>query len=283
MKKGSLLSKHAKSFYWAGFFLPKKTLAKCSYLYDFCRTLDDIADQKNKLTFKKKQFKILKLNFLKKNKSIPIIRNIWKLLKEENISKKIILDLFDGVETDLKESVKIVKKDSLFLYSYRVAGTVGLMMAKILKVKRKDSLMGAIDLGVAMQLTNIARDVLEDKENNRSYILHNFLSIKKTIKTADIFYSSSFASIQDIPLSFRFSIIVARRVYRQIGYEILNKNDINNYNLAGKIYVSKTKKCIQTLLSIVDFIHLFFVGPRKNKNKKLYSIIKKKINLDERI
>jgi len=156
-------------------------------------------------------------------------------------------------------------------------------MATILKVQRKDSLMGAIDLGVAMQLTNIARDVLEDKKNNRFYIAHNYSSIKKTIKTADLFYSNSFASIQDIPLSFRFSILVARRIYRQIGYEILNKNNINNYNLAGKIYVSQPKKIIQTLLSIVDFVQLLFTNPKKMQNINLYSIIKKKINLHERI
>ena len=157
------------------------------------------------------------------------------------------------------------------------------MMAKILKVKRKDALMGAIDLGVAMQLTNIARDVLEDKKNNRFYVAHNYSSIKKTIQTADLFYSSSFASIKDIPLSFRFSILVARRIYRQIGYEILNKNNIDNYNLAGKIYVSQPKKFIQTLLSIVDFVQLLFTNPKKIKDTNFYSIIKKRINLHERI
>ena len=103
MKKVSLLSKHAKSFYWASFFLPKKTLEKCSHLYDFCRTLDDIADQEKKLAIKKKQFQIFKLNFIKKNNSLPVIRNIWRLLEKENISKKVILDLFDGVESDLKK------------------------------------------------------------------------------------------------------------------------------------------------------------------------------------
>jgi len=69
MRKDSLLSKHAKTFYWAGLFLPKDTLKKCSHLYDFCRTLDDIADQKKELSFKKKQFKnFLKQKFKKKNR-----------------------------------------------------------------------------------------------------------------------------------------------------------------------------------------------------------------------
>jgi len=263
--------------------LPKDTFAKCSHLYDFCRTLDDIADQKKELSLKKKQFKIFKKKFKEKNNTLPVIKNIWRLIEKENISKKIILDLFDGVESDLKKTVRITGKNNLFLYSYRVAGTVGLMMAKILKVKKKNSLMGAINLGVAMQLTNIARDVIEDKKNNRFYISHDFNSIKKTIQMADIFYLYSLNSIRDIPIGFRFSILVARRIYRQIGYEILKEKNINNYNEAGKIYVSKIKKCIQTFFSLIDFIQILCTKPKREKNSNLCSIIKKKINLYERI
>ena len=283
MRKDSLLSKHAKTFYWAGLFLPKETFTKCSHLYDFCRTLDDIADQNKELSLKKKQFKTFKKKFKEKNNSLPVVKNIWRLIEKENISKKIVLDLFDGVESDLKKTVRITGKNNLFLYSYRVAGTVGLMMAKILKVKKKDSLMGAIDLGVAMQLTNIARDVIEDKKNNRFYVSHDFNSIKKTIQMADIFYLYSLNSIRDIPIGFRFSILVARRIYRQIGYEILKEKNIHNYNKAGKIYVSKIKKCFQTFFSLIDFVQILCTKTKRQKNSNLYSIIKKKINLYERI
>jgi len=283
MRKDSLLFRHAKTFYWAGLFLPKDTLKKCSHLYDFCRTLDDIADQKKKLSFKKKQFKIFKTKFKERSNSLPVIKNIWRLIDKENISKKIVLDLFDGVESDLKKTVRVTSKNNLLLYSYRVAGTVGLMMAKILKVNKKDSLMGAIDLGVAMQLTNIARDVIEDKKNNRFYISHNFNSIKKTIQMADMFYLHSLNSIRDIPIGFRFSILVARRIYRQIGYEILKEKNINNYNEAGKIYVSKIKKCVQTFFSLIDFIQILCTKPKRAEISNLCLIIKKKINLHERI
>ena len=77
--------------------------------------------------------------------------------------KKIVDDLFDGVNSDLKNEVRIETEKELLIYSYRVAGTVGLMMAKIFGVK-KESLQRAIDLGIAMQLTNIARDVDEDEK-----------------------------------------------------------------------------------------------------------------------
>ena len=88
---------------------------------------------------------------------------MWSIIDSENISEQIVMDLFDGVETDLEEIVKINSKKELLVYCYRVAGTVGLMMSKILKVNNKEALKGAIDLGIAMQLTNIARDVCEDK------------------------------------------------------------------------------------------------------------------------
>ena len=94
---------------------------------------------------------------------------------------------------------------------------------KKLNVQKKQSLKSAIDLGIAMQLTNISRDVMEDKKNNRSYINESFEDIKTTIKLSETFYENSFCSIKEIPLSFRFSILVARRVYRKIGYKILNK------------------------------------------------------------
>ena len=138
--KNNLLSKHAKSFNWAGFFLSKETYKKCSFLYDFCRTLDDIADEETNLEAKRKKFLDFKSNFKNKNYSDYIIKNIWELLEKENISSKIAEDLFDGVESDLKDEVKINNKKELFVYSYRVAGTVGLMMSKILKVNDKDSL-----------------------------------------------------------------------------------------------------------------------------------------------
>ncbi len=76
--------------------------------------------------------------FKEKNNSLPVVKNIWRLIEKENISKKIVLDLFDGVESDLKKTVRITGKNSLFLYSYRVDVTVVLIMSKILNVKKKD-------------------------------------------------------------------------------------------------------------------------------------------------
>ena len=279
----NFLSIYAKSFNWAGFFLPKKVYQNSSDLYDFCRTLDDIADQDLGLEIKKEIFVEFKNEFLNKNLENPIIKKIYGLIDNFNISKNIILDLFDGVESDLKENVKFTSNKDLIVYSYRVAGTVGLMMAKILNVNSKISLKAAIDLGIAMQLTNIARDVIEDGKRNRSYINSNFEAITQTLKLAENFYDSSFKSISEIPLGSRFSILVARRVYREIGNKTLNRKNMENYKNSGKIFVTNFGKIIQTLLGIIDFIILMFVKPDEHLRKNEHIIISEQINLNERI
>ena len=87
-KNQNLISKHAKSFNWAGFFLSKETFSKCSILYDFCRSIDDIADGDETLSVRKKKFIEFKSNFINKNSSNSLIKNIYSLLESENISKK---------------------------------------------------------------------------------------------------------------------------------------------------------------------------------------------------
>ncbi len=282
MEKNNYLSIYAKSFNWAGFFLPKKTYLKCSNLYDFCRTLDNIADDQSKTDIKLRRFLNFKSNFINKEFQNRIIENMWILMDEYNISKKIVDDLFDGVESDIQNEVRLNSKKELLIYSYRVAGTVGLMMAKILNVRNSSSLKSAIDLGIAMQLTNISRDVIEDSKIRRFYIKHDFESIKETLATADLFYDSSFSSIKDIPLSLRFSILVARRVYRQIGKNIIKKQTIQNYNQSGKIFVSNGGKIFQTILSIYDLLKLSLIKKHYHLRDKEHELINEEISLNER-
>ena len=283
MPDKSYLSVYARSFSWAGFFLPKETFKKCSALYDFCRVADNIADDDDEIENKEKKFIQFENDFNQKNFDNMIVKNMWGLIEEFNISLKIIQDLLIGIKSDIKDKVKLNSKKDLLIYSYRVAGTVGLMMAKILKVDKKISLKSAIDLGIAMQLTNISRDVIEDSKNNRFYINENFEEISSTLNLADIFYENSFYSIKDIPISFRFSILVARRIYRKIGHKILNKKNIENYQNSGKIYVSNTEKILETFLSIFDLIKLSFSFKKNDQIQHDHNLINEEINLDERI
>ena len=283
MADQSYLSIYAKSFNWAGFFLPKQTYLKCSALYDFCRVADNIADSNEAIEVKKIKFLDFQNNFNNKKFDDPIIKNMWQLINEFNIPLKVVNDLLDGINSDIQQSIKLHKKKDLLLYSYRVAGTVGLMMAKILRVNKKDSLKSAIDLGIAMQLTNISRDVVEDLNFGRSYIDLNFEEIRSTIKLSESYYENSFYSIKEIPLAFRFAILVARRVYRKIGYKILKKQNLENHKKSGKIYVTKIEKIIETLCSVYDLIKLFLINKNDNDIEHNHSLIREEINLDERI
>ena len=294
MNKKNYLAIFAKSFNWAGFFLPKKIYEDSSKLYTFCRILDDIADEKTDLDSKIKRFNEIR-NFLNKsydtdnteihssNENEKIVHNVITLAKNYNIKKIILEDLVDGVASDLKKNVHINSVKELLVYSYRVAGTVGLMMSKILMVNDRRAFKGAIDLGIAMQLTNIARDVIEDKEMNREYIRPDFKNIQATLKLADMFYESSFSSIQKIPFRYKFSIIVARRIYRQIGRKILKKENMENYEKSGKIYVNNFEKIYQTILSLFDLILIYLKELEPHQRAKEHVIICQEVDLDERI
>ena len=294
MNKKNYLAIFAKSFNWAGFFLPKKTYEDSAKLYAFCRVLDDIADKKDDLDFKIKRFDEMR-NFLKKSydkdikeinlsdENEKIIYDVITLAKNNNIKKVILEDLIDGVASDLRKRIHIRSVKDLLVYSYRVAGTVGLMMSKILMVNDKRALKGAIDLGIAMQLTNIARDVIEDKKMDREYIKPDFQNIQATLKLADMFYESSFSSIQKIPFRYKFSIIVARRIYRQIGRKILQKRNMENYEKSGKIYVNNFEKIYQTIVSIFDLILIYLKDLEPHQRAKEHVIISQEVDLDERI
>ncbi len=294
MSNNSYISVYAKSFNWAGFFLPKKIYEESAKLYAFCRVLDDIADEKNNLDSKIEKIDQIK-NFFKKsydlentetfssNENKTIIHDVIALAEKNKIKRIIIDDLIDGVASDLKKNVRIRSVKDLLVYSYRVAGTVGLMMSKILNVNDRRALKGAIDLGIAMQLTNIARDVIEDKKINREYIKPDFENIQATLKLAEMFYESSFSSIQKIPFRYKFSIIVARRIYRQIGRKILQKGSMENYEKSGKIYVNNFEKIYHTIISIFDLILVYLKEIEPHQRAKEHIIISQEVDLDERI
>jgi len=283
MTDQSYLSIYAKSFNWAGFFLPKQTYLKCSALYDFCRVADNIADSDEPIEIKKIKFLNFQNDFNNKKFDDPIIKNMWQLINEFNIPLKVVHDLLDGISSDIKKNIKLSKQKDLLLYSYRVAGTVGLMMAKILRVNKKSSLKSAIDLGIAMQLTNISRDVVEDLHFGRSYINLNFEEIKSTIRLSEIYYENSLYSIKQIPFTFRFAILVARRVYRKIGQKIIKKKNLENYRKSGKIYVSNIEEIIQTVLSIFDLVKIALISKNDDNITHSHDLINEEINLNERI
>ena len=165
MSNVNYLAQFAKSFNWAGFFLPKNVYQDCSKLYAFCRVLDDLVDEKNNLKLRIERFSEIKTIFnktyelhesngkvLDQNEYELIVNDMIILTKNNNIKRIILDDLIEGVGSDLKHKVYLRSVKDLLVYSYRVAGTVGLMMAKILNVNDTRSLRGAIDLGMQCNL-----------------------------------------------------------------------------------------------------------------------------------
>ncbi len=262
------IKSEGKSFYWASFFLPKKNRITASRLYSICRYLDDVADNSKLDT--SSQIKNI-FDQIKENESSEI--NIF--FKKNNINLGILKDLIDGLISD-QQNVRVTDEKELIDYSYKVAGTVGLMMLPIINTKDAEARKHAIDLGIAMQLTNIARDVYEDAKMNRLYLPKEWLgqvsisdlidnklddqkkklielSIKNLIELSDKFYANGFSGMKFIPLRSRLAIFFAAKIYKGIGEKIKNGGYV--YKLE-RIYLNKLEKLWITIISIPEFLFL---------------------------
>ncbi len=262
------IKSEGKSFYWASFFLPKKNRIAASRLYSICRYLDDVADNSKLDT--SSQIKNI-FNQIKENENSEI--NIF--FKKNNINIGILKDLIDGLISD-QQNVRVTDEKELIDYSYKVAGTVGLMMLPIINTKDAEARKHAIDLGIAMQLTNIARDVYEDAKMNRLYLPKEWLgqvsvsdlidnklddqkkrlielSIKNLIELSDKFYANGFSGMKFIPLRTRLAIFFAAKIYKGIGEKIKSGGYV--YKLE-RIYLNKLEKIWITIISIPEFLFL---------------------------
>ena len=269
-----ILKKNGKSFYWAGKFLSEKYINRAAELYSFCRTLDDIADSGNPTSLK--HLTDIKLNI--NNNLYSDIENSYSIKYPQffNVSsKKAALDLIDGLILDQK-SILFEDVSELIRYSYHVAGTVGIMMCDALKCENQDAKLFAIDLGIAMQMTNIARDVLEDAKMGRRYIPASWIGnispeeivsavkkndkkkydiisqgIKKLLILADKYYISGAMGFRYLPFKTRMAISIASGVYRQIGIQ-LKRKDYNWYH--GRQVTSIPTKVRITIIKIIEEI-----------------------------
>ncbi|MAW49005.1 MAG: hypothetical protein CMQ85_02740 [Gammaproteobacteria bacterium] len=263
-----IIYQNSKSFFWASKFLPKGTLEKVINIYSFCRIQDDIVDE----------------GLLIENSKEAL--ELKAIIKSYGISEELISELIDGINSDINFT-RYKDNAELLRYCYKVAGAVGLMMLSALEIKAKDARYFAIDLGIAMQLTNISRDIVQDYKKNRIYLPENTgidkicmsnmtdqnqKKIQKTVKNllikADIFYKSSLNGMRFIPIQSRISILIALRIYQAIGKKIRNTGLIF---LHENIYVSKKEKLFIVIKTIFEFL-IFFLIPlyRKKHNKYLH-------------
>jgi len=288
--------KNGKSFHWAGKFLKKECINRAAELYSFCRILDDIADSGEANSHK---YLINIKSIIKKN-TITELENIYsikypKFLKSS--SKKVVIDLIDGLILDQKGDL-FKQEEELIRYSYQVAGTVGIMMCDALKCNNVLAKSFAIDLGIAMQLTNIARDVLEDAKMGRRYLPGSWVQnispkeivlaaktndlkkihmvskgIKKLLILAEQYYLSGEKGFTFLPFNTRVAISVASGVYREIGVQLENEN----YNWQnGRQITSIFSKIKITLFK--TFKEIFYLRNKKKHNSELHIYLENLVN-----
>ena len=257
----SVLAHHGKSFRFAGRFLDKRQLEDCARLYRFCRFVDDLVDEASDADAAKVELDFLKRDLEHGYSSESVVEDFIDLASQCQMQSDVILELIRGIESDL-QPVLVATDAELLRYCYRVAGTVGLLMCDVLGVHDPKAKAHAIDLGIGMQLTNIARDVQEDAGMGRRYVPGQWLgeiapqalsnpstresellaeSAQRVLSLAELYYESGKAGLRFLPPRARQGIKVAASEYREIGLVIAARGfDVS----AGRAYVGLPRKLL---------------------------------------
>jgi phytoene synthase len=230
------MKQKGKSFWFASLFLPRHVASDAARLYSFCRRMDDLADvavteeNRNELT-------TVRQDLMRGSSKNPAVADFLSLAERYDMPREAADFLIATFLEDAEAPMLIEDEAALIRYCYGVAGTVGLMMSSILGADRARAGAAAIYLGVAMQMTNIARDVLEDAGQGRRYlpgawvrhvppqsILGNKDSqpeiasaVDRLLRLADDYYALAATGFPFIPAQSRRGIAIAAAVYREIG------------------------------------------------------------------
>lgn len=262
---------HAKTFYMATRFLPYHKQRGIFAIYGLCRYLDDLVDEAEDLIHLQaitQQEVLQKLHTFKKElvdtynggkQQNPILIAFSDVLLRYDIPLKYPLLLLDGVKMDLEKS-RYKNFSELYDYSYKVASVVGLMTSEIFGYSDTEATEHAVDLGIAMQLTNILRDIGEDLNKGRIYLptdeldqfgitetdLKNhtidqkFIDLMKfQIERTRRYYDSADIGISMLNKDSRLPVALARENYSRI----LNKIEESNYNVfSQRAFLNSTEK-----------------------------------------
>lgn len=281
-----ILAAKGKSFYWARHLLGARHSSRATRLYRFCRYVDDLADEDQSVASAKKNIAALRDSILSGSTQDVVVQDGIALITDCQIDKSVVLDLIAGVCSDT-ELVRMTDETHLLQYCYQVAGTVGLMMCNVLDVDHPEAQAFAIDLGMAMQLTNVCRDIQADALVDRRYIPSALVSglepseliepsdahkqrVQRAVATllnlADDYYRSGEQGLSYLPFRARLSILVAARLYREIGQQ-LRREHYEYWH--QRIVVSKAKKIMLTIevLLTAPFTLKFWRYPSQHNDK----------------
>lgn len=266
----NILSTHARSFSWAAAMMPRKTRIRTAITYAFCRIIDDAVDEASSQDDAKSAIYALREDLRKIEPDNAIVRAFRQINQLSPVSLEAADYLIEGVCEDIGE-VRIKDDKALLLYCYKVASTPGLMMCPIIGVQNSDALPFAVDLGIAMQITNICRDIAEDAAIGRVYLPQTRLQklgidhtniidgtanpdlmmvvVKDLMTLAESYYASGDRGMLYIPFWSRISVMVASHLYREIGHKILNTGDLA---LRQRTVVSPWRKSRRMLTTVFE-------------------------------
>jgi phytoene synthase len=265
------LATQGKSFYWARKMLAKKYAKRATRLYAFCRYVDDVADKRDSAQQAKYQLNEIKSQIIAGSTHHFMIQDMLDLMQECQIDTRVVCELLNGMLLDC-DMVNIKDKHELLRYCYQVAGTVGVMMCHIFEVKHPMAYSHAISLGMAMQLTNICRDIQEDALKGRIYVPASLIgthtpqalatplailqpkllaAVKAILDLADEYYQRGEKGLSFLPLRARLCTLIASRVYHAIGNKLRNNNYIY---WSGRMRVPQKSKVVITLRALLGYI-----------------------------
>jgi len=257
-----VLSRKGKSFHWARRWMAPAHAARATRLYGFCRYVDDLADEGGAGPDPRAALALIAQEFASGVSQNPIVVDAIALMHECRIPPALILTFIDGIMSDL-DTVRLADEGALLRYCYQAAGTVGSMMCRVLGCDDPAALRHAVDLGIAMQLTNICRDVAADAAAGRRYLPASMIGdvapqalvdpalalqprlkacIDELLDIADRYYRSGEAGLAYLPVGARGSILVAARVYRAIGARLRQRG--NAYWLGRTVVPRRTKRLV---------------------------------------
>lgn len=271
--------KNSKSFAAASLFLNYRVRDSTWKLYAWCRISDDEIDNFPENSFHSLLLMKRNLAELSAGKQ-DFAHPHWQALKEvvDNYHIPIIYlqNMLAGFEIDAT-SAKIANENDLGFYCHAVAGTVGVMMCHIMGVSSASSLPRAAELGHAMQMTNIARDVFEDFSKGKIYIPENWLLefgikrneiffefnrknlkilIERILEIAERKYTNGLLGTSTLRPASALSVLFAAYCYRHIGRKIINRK---NFNYCERVYVTAAEK---TVLFSVALFRWSFMLPK---------------------
>lgn len=255
------LTANAKTFALAAKFLPKERYEAVARLYAFCRQLDDLADAAPAGTNHSELIRI-RQDICRGASQDPGISDMLCLQRDFEIPTALLLDFVDTLIEDQYPRA-LANVDELVQFAYGVASTVGLMMCHVFGVRDAKALPFAVDLGVAMQMSNIARDILEDAERHRIYVPASLLPTPvdcdglvqgdevqrasayqgalRLLAIADEYYASAALGYGYLPRTVRQAIKVAARLYQAIGEKVARSE--KSY-WQQRTVVSAERKCL---------------------------------------